>query len=165
MTSSSTGSPGAVAADELERLARQLLEKLAPADEAQRHANPDAGSWTAIEVLAHAVEFVGYWADQADAVAARTGAVDLPFGRTHDDARRIAAVREHAGDRFEDLARRLGDVAMSAAQTLRTIPADGWSRTAVHARRGSMSVEQIVRQFLLDHLEEHGAQAGAALEA
>lgn len=154
---------GEAAATELARLGRDLLTHLEPAAADARYATADESSWSAIEVLAHAVEFVGYWAEQARAVGARTDGGDRPFGRTHDDPTRIAAVREHAHDRYEALAQRLGDVITTSAATLRAIPEGQWSRTAVHARRGSMSVEQIVRQFLLSHLEEHAAQVSAAL--
>ena len=155
--------PGERCAREIDRLTRDLLAALAPAEADRRYAAPAADSWSAIEVLAHAVEFVPYWADQAAAVSARTDDAERPFGRTHDDPVRIAAVREHARDRYETLASRLGEVAERSASTLRAIHPADWSRTAVHARRGSMSVEQIVQQFLLDHLAEHTAQATAAV--
>ena len=155
--------PGERAAGEIERLSRELLVCLSPAEADRRYAAPAADSWSAIEILAHVVEFVPYWADQAAAVSARTDGSERPFGRTHDDVARIAAVREHARDRYETLADRLREAAARSASTLRAIPPAGWSRTAVHARRGSMSVEQIVRQFLLDHLGEHTAQAAAAV--
>ena len=155
--------PGESAAREIERLTRELLVCLAPADADKRYAAAAADSWSAIEILAHVVEFVPYWTDQAAAVSARTDHTERPFGRTHDDPTRIAAVREHARDRYETLADRLREAAARSASTLRAIPPAGWSRTAVHARRGSMSVEQIVRQFLLDHLEEHTTQATAAV--
>lgn len=161
--SAATDHPGERAAREIERLTRELLDRLAPAEAGTRYAAPAADSWSAIEILAHAVEFVPYWADQAAAVAARTDDGERPFGRTHDDPARIAAVREHARDRYETLADRLREEAARSASTVRAIPPAGWSRTAVHARRGCMSVEQIVRQFLLDHLEEHTTQAAAAV--
>ncbi len=163
MSTAAEASPGEMAAREILRLTRELLAALAPAETDKRYAAPAAESWSAIEVLAHVVEFVPYWADQAAAVSARTDDAERPFGRTHDDTARIAAVREHARDRYETLASRLGEVAERSASTLRAIHPAGWSRTAVHARRGSMSVEQIVRQFLLDHLDEHTTQATAAV--
>jgi len=163
-TSPDGAGPGEAAAREVERLARRLLECLGPAPADRRYEAPAAESWSAIEALAHAVEFVPYWAAQAAAVAARSDTGDQPFGRTHDDPARIAAVREHANDRYEALAGRLDEVVSSSATTLGAIPRAGWTRTAVHARRGSMSVEQIVRQFILDHLDEHTAQATAAVK-
>ena len=156
--------PGERAAREIDRLTSELLVCLAPAEADKRYAAPAADSWSAIEILAHVVEFVPYWADQAAAVSARSDTGDQPFGRTHDDPARIAAVREHAQDRYEALAERLDEVVSSSAKTLGAIPRAGWTRTAVHARRGSMSVEQIVRQFILDHLDEHTAQATAAVK-
>ena len=163
MSQLADAAPGEAAANELERLSRELLAALAPARDDERYTAPESGSWSAIEVLAHAVEFVPYWAEQAAGVSARDDGGDRPFGRTHDDPARIAAVREHAKDRYEALALRLDEVVRSSTTTLRAIPREGWTRTAVHARRGSMSVEQIVRQFLLDHLTEHTAQAAAAV--
>ena len=154
---------GEHSAAELERLSRELVGRLGPVAAEARYETPATEAWSAIEVLAHVAEFVPYWADQAAQVAGRDDAGDRPFGRTHDDPARIAAVRDHARDPYESLARRLEEVTASAAATLRAIPADAWARTAVHARRGTMSVEQIVRQFLLDHLVEHTEQAAAAV--
>lgn len=163
MSTAPIAAPGEAAAGELERLAHDLLVCLAPARAERRYVPPAAEGWSAIQVLAHAVEFIPYWTGQAATVAARDDAGDRPFGRTHDDPTRIAAVREHARDRYEALAEQLDSVVRSSAATLRAIPHAGWARTAVHARRGSMSVEQIVRQFLLDHLAEHTVQAAGAV--
>jgi hypothetical protein len=52
-----------------------------------------------------------------------------------------------------------------AVDLLGQIPQDRWTRTARHANRGDMTVEQIVDQFLVTHVEEHLAQARAAISA
>jgi len=163
MSDAPQAGPGESAASELERRCGELLACLEPAAADQRYVAPESDDWSPIQVLAHAVEFVPYWTAQAAAVAARTDAGDQSFGRTHDDPARIAAVREHARDRYETLASQLRDAATRSAATLRAIPPQTWTRTAVHSRRGSLTVEQIVRQFLLDHLAEHRAQAEAAV--
>lgn len=48
---------------------------------------------------------------------------------------------------------------------LRSIPPERWSRSGRHARRGEMTVDEIVEHFLLQHTEEHAAQAEAALRS
>lgn len=114
--------------------------------------------WSATEILAHVAEFMPYWAEQAAQVAAR-GRDGEPFGRTHDDPARIAAVDAHAHDPLDESEARAVEATRTAIATLRRIPADGWARTAVHARRGEMTVAQIVEQFIVHHLDEHSSQA------
>lgn len=136
----------------------RLLERASALPPDELHRGPGGEEWSVMQVLAHTAEYLEYWARQAAAVAARSED-GLPFGRTHDDPARIAAVAEHAGDRIADVAPRIRTALASAMETLRRIPEDGWRRTGRHERRGLMSVEQIVDAFLLAHAEEHLAQA------
>ncbi len=124
--------------------------------ESTLHAAPDAQTWSAIKILAHAAEFVPYWARQARDVASTsaTGA----FGRTHEDPARIAAVEEHANDTLQTVAARLERGMAEAEQILSAIPPSGWVRRGRHARRGEMTAAAIVDAFMLDHLEEHRRQ-------
>ncbi|MDQ3810400.1 MAG: DinB family protein [Chloroflexota bacterium] len=131
----------------------------APAD---AYARPAAEEWSAAEILAHLAEMLPYWAEQARAVAAR-GQDGEPFGRTQDDPDRIAAVRQHARDDLRELAAGVRASLDRAAAVLGAIPEPGWQRTGRHARRGEMSVTQIVEQFLVEHAEEHGQQLAAVL--
>ena len=126
------------------------------------YQGPGPGEWSAMQVLAHVAEAVPYWARQARMVASRSED-DLPFGRTHDDTDRIAAVERHAHDPLDEVLPRLRTGLAEAVATLRAIPAEGWSRVGRHARRGEMTVQQIVDQFLVSHVEEHALQIEAAL--
>jgi uncharacterized damage-inducible protein DinB len=157
--------PSATPGDLVGRLQRALAGILAEADRLhleEAYARPAADAWSAAEILAHLVEMLPYWAEQARAVAARSQDGE-PFGRTHDDPERIAAVRQHARDDLRELAAGVRASLERATVVLCAIPAHGWQRTGRHARRGEMSVAQIIEQFLVEHAEEHAQQLGAVL--
>ncbi len=125
---------------------------------------PASEQWSVMMIIAHVAELLPYWAGQACDVASRTKN-DAPFGRTHDDPDRIAAVETRAGLTLEQIVPRVREALSTAAAALLTIPAEGWTRTGRHTRRGEMTVQQIVDQFLIEHLEEHMHQAEATLRA
>jgi hypothetical protein len=128
------------------------------------YAEPEPSEWPVMSILAHVVELMPYWAKQALEVSSR--AEDgQPFGRTHDDPDRIGAVQQHGRDSLDSMLPRVRSACTEAVQTLRQIPPDRWTRTARHANRGNMTVEQIVDQFLVSHVEEHLSQARAAIAA
>lgn len=142
---------------------RAIVELARPRSDAELQREPD-DSWSAARVLAHVGEMLPYWARQAREVAGRDGP-GAPFGRTHDDRERIGAVGRHANDPKDRLLQAIESAEREALAALHEIGADRWSRTATHARRGEMSVTQIVQQFLVDHLEEHRAQLAHALSS
>jgi uncharacterized damage-inducible protein DinB len=128
------------------------------------YAEPAPSEWPVMSILAHVVELMPYWAQQALEVSRRS-ADSQPFGRTHDDPDRIGAVQQHSHDTLDSMLPRLQTACTQAIEALQHIPPEGWKRTARHANRGDMSVEQIVDQFLVTHVEEHLAQARAAITA
>lgn len=145
---------------DIDTVARQLEGRLADLVAACRAAPGVAGgaTWSPTEILAHVAEFMPYWAAQAVQVAARERDGE-PFGRTHDDPARIAAVDAHADDPLDEAAARAVGGTRDSIAILRRIPTDAWARTAVHARRGEMTVAQIVEQFIVHHMDEHATQA------
>ncbi len=145
----------------LDSTVRALLDETRGLSADALYAEQD-GEWSVMKVLAHTAELLPYWARQAEEVAARPQN-DQPFGRTHEDPDRIGAVEGHARDRLEDAVASLERGLDEALRRLRGIPAEGWSRTAHHARRGEMTVEQIVDAFLVEHMDEHLAQARRAV--
>lgn len=133
-------------------------------DEDDLYRPPPDGEWTVMKNLVHVVEFLPYWAEQLHYVIAHAGE---PFGRTHEDPDRIAAVEEHAKDGLEEVLDRLSGAAEAAQLALSQIPDDVWDRTGVH-RRGEMTLREIAEFFLVDHLGDHiqqAREAHAALEA
>jgi uncharacterized damage-inducible protein DinB len=137
---------------------QRLLATVAGLSMDQARRDPGGEEWSATKLLAHVAEMLPYWAGQAAEVAARADG-GQPFGRTHDDPARIAAVEAGAGGDPARLADAVRAALDEAARVLRGIPAGSWSRSGRHARRGEMRVADIVEQFLVDHAEEHAAQA------
>jgi threonine dehydratase len=126
--------------------------------------DPDPGKeerWEAGQVWAHLAEFPAYWLAQARAVlSARDagGAQPIPFGRTKADAERIAAIeRERHTDPRELLRRVRRDLAEVSA-ALGELPAEAWQVRGQHPTMGEMTLDRIVGEFIVDHLEEHADQ-------
>jgi hypothetical protein len=53
------------------------------------------------------------------------------------------------------------DALAMARSYLAQLTPEQWAAIGVHARRGEMGVPDIVRTFMLDHLEEHVSQLDA----
>jgi len=143
--------------DRLQNAVAGMLAEIDRLPSTDAYVSSATDAWSAAEILAHLVEMLPYWADQARAVAARAQDGE-PFGRTHDDPQRIAAVRDHARDDLQELAIGVCTSLDGSVATLRAIPHGDWQRSGRHARRGEMSVTQIVEQFLSEHAEEHAQQ-------
>ena len=154
--------PGEERARRLEAAAEPIIRRAEGLSEEVLYRVPAEGDWSAMMVLAHVAEILPYWARQAKEVAARERDNE-PYGRTHDDPDRIAAVEQHARDRLADVLPRLRAGLAEATAILRAIPPERWTRTGRHARRGEMSVARIVDEFLLEHLEEHRRQLEATI--
>jgi uncharacterized damage-inducible protein DinB len=156
--------PGEERARRLETAVEGLRRRVECLGAEVLYREPAEGEWSAMAALAHVAEILPYWSRQAREVAARDRD-NQPFGRTHEDPDRIAAVEQHAHDRLDEVLPRLAAGLEEAAATLRAIPPEGWARTARHARRGEMTVEQAVDGFLVAHVEEHVQQIEATLRA
>src|SRR5919199_501307 len=146
----------------LQASVQQLLTEVErlPADVLYRE--PRAGEWPVMSTLAHVAEILPYWAHQAEHVVRNPGA---PFGRALEDPGRIAAIDQHSRDSQEAIVARTRGGLNESGSTLRSMPADAWSTVGQHPRRGSMTVDQLVQAFLLDHVDEHAAQVAAAVTA
>ena len=139
---------------------RRLAEHAAaPAPEGLTAPDPDSSEqWEAGQVWAHLVEFPPYWLAQAQRVVALPTNEPVPFGRVKTDAARIEAIER---DRNTDPAALLERVRASLAEVtdaLRSLPPEAWTRRGMHPVRGEMTVERIVDDFIVDHLEEHADQ-------
>jgi uncharacterized damage-inducible protein DinB len=148
--------------ERLQASVQRLLTEIdrLPADVLYRE--PSAGEWPVMSTLAHLAELLPYWAHQAEGVARSP---ESSFGRTHADPDRIGAVEQHGHDSLETAVARIRTALEECVTTLRRIPADAWTTIGHSPTRGTMSVEQIVDRFLVDHAEEHAAQTQATLSA
>ena len=126
------------------------------------YREPAAGEWPVMSTLAHVAEILPYWAHQAEHIARHPGA---PFGRTHEDPDRIAAIEQHSHDGLEAIAARIRHGLDESVRTLRSLPDEAWASAGQHPTRGSMTAEEVIDRFLLNHVEEHTAQISATLAA
>jgi hypothetical protein len=155
--------PSPIGNGRIQRLGATLEGILANAERLLPHRGdscPADDTWSASQILAHLVEMLPYWAEQARMVSARQHDGE-PFGRTHADPQRIAAVERGAHGDARALIPLVRAALERANDSIRAIADADWQRTARHANRGEMSVEQIVDHFLLDHAEEHAQQLAA----
>jgi uncharacterized damage-inducible protein DinB len=144
----------------LEAGVQRLLQDIdrLPADVLYRE--PHEGEWPVMSTLAHVSELLPYWAHQAERIASSPG---IAFGRTHDDPQRIGAIEQHGQDSVETIVPRIRASLAECVATLRSLPPEAWSRQGQHPSRGTMTVDQVVNSFLLNHIEEHAAQISATL--
>ncbi len=163
-TPSASTAPAEQHIKRLEASVHSLIETVQGLPEELLYRAPNPGEWPVMSTLAHVVELMPYWSRQARAVAARERNGE-PFGRTHDDPDRIGAVEQHGRDSLASALERIRGALGETVRTLRDIPAEGWSRTGRHANRGEMSVEAMIDQFLVSHVEEHLGQAREAIRA
>ena len=122
---------------------------------------PDEGGterWEAGQVWAHIAEFVPYWHGQLEKVVSGSRGAPVPFGRTKTDAGRIGAIEEN---RNEPIAAHMAATHASLEALegyVGRLSAANWAAVGMHPIRGEMSVEQILKTFAVDHLEEHADQ-------
>ena len=123
--------------------------------------DPDEGGterWEAGQVWAHIAEFVPYWDEQLHMVVSEYHGSPVPFGRSRTDPGRVRPIEEN---RNEPIAAQMAatHTALVALEDYVSglSPAD-WSAVGMHPARGEMSAPQIVKFFVVDHLEEHADQ-------
>jgi hypothetical protein len=148
--------------------AERRLAEHAAAPPATGLTAPDPGSgeqWEAGQVWAHLAEFPAYWLAQAQRVVALPTYEPVPFGRVKTDAGRLEAIER---DRNTDPAALLERVRSSLAEVteaVRSLPPEAWTRRGAHPVRGDMTVQRIIEQFIVQHLEEHAEQLDSLSEA
>ena len=123
------------------------------------HRRPGPDDWSAAEVTGHVSEAPATFAAYLRRVAEAPGAV---VGRSPDDPGRLAAVARLGDAGPADGAHLVRQGVREAADTLRGIPAEGWQARGVHSRLGELSVSEMVRLSIVDHLRGHLAQAREA---
>ncbi len=137
------------------------LDRLASGPTPAGLSDPDPGAaerWDAGQIWAHLAEFVPYWREQVEAVIAAYDGEPVPFGRTKSDPARIEAI-EFA--RHEPIAQERRSVHQSIEAIkayLNGLTAAEWNAVGLHPRRGTMDVEAMVQEFVINHLEEHADQ-------
>ena len=159
-----------VIADALARLdaASKAIVALRPAIEAGEPwpladrfgAEPEA-HWGPREVLAHCEEMLPYWIGEIERILA--GPEPAPYGRTQEDAIRIATIQR---DRTLPIRELVDRIAAGTARYDRRLPdltAADVARRGLHPTRGEQTIAQLLEQTVVGHLEGHLAQLREAL--
>jgi hypothetical protein len=131
-----------------------------PAPGAITDADPESGErWDRGQVWAHLAEFIPYWIQQAGPVLrGQPSGEPVPFGRTKKDPERIGAIERSRRESIEVL---WADTSADMAQLhgfLAKIDPEQWGIRGLHPTRGAMTIDELVEQFLIGHLEEHADQ-------
>jgi hypothetical protein len=121
--------------------------------------DPSSGErWDSGQVWAHCAEFVPYWIEQARAVIAAYQGEPVPFGRTKLDEGRITAIERDRRQPTGVLWSETHSGIERLRQMLAGMDGTAWGARGLHPTLGVMSMERIVEEFLVGHLEQHADQ-------
>ena len=122
-------------------------------------ADPGSGEqWDQGQVWAHLAEFVPYWLAEARLVIDNPSDQPVEFGRVKSDPVRIAAIETgrqlHPNEQWQVLQAQIEDL----RDFINQVDEPQWGSLGIHQTRNTMSVADIVDEFLVGHLEEHADQ-------
>ena len=119
---------------------------------------PTGEQWDAGQVWSHLAEILWYWLGEARMLVAARPTEPVPFGRVKSNPGRIAAVEEHRHDPPAANWARLTPAIAELRAFLESSTPETWAIHGRHEARGVMSMERIVDEFMVGHLEEHADQ-------
>lgn len=136
----------------LDRLARDGGDGLTGAD-------PQTGErWDRGQVWAHLGEFIPFWLSQAERLIAADLDHPAPFGRTKKDTERMAAIERGRAAPVAETWQAVREDINDLHAFLEELPARAWDVEGKHETLGVMSMERIIDEFLVGHLEQHADQ-------
>ena len=124
---------------------------------------PTGETWEWGQVWAHLAEFIPYWLAQAQTVIDGYHGEPVPFGRVKSDAGRVAAIERDRATAVAALWTRLQAHIAEARAFLSALPDQAWSARGAHQTLGVMSLEHLLDEFIVGHLEQHADQLGSLL--
>lgn len=116
----------------------------------------DGERWEAAQVWGHITEFVPYWIEQIEAVLDDPG--PRSFGRTRSDPDRLAGIEAGKAMSFEVHLHWLTEHLADLRGFLSALSEADWERKGVHPKLGAMSLDRMIEEFLIGHLEQHAEQ-------
>jgi hypothetical protein len=127
----------------------QLRAAVAGLSREQVLARPVAGKMSTLEVVAHIADFEPVFADRMKRIIT----MDRPHLAPGDENAFLAKLAYHERD-IEDELRLIELVRAQMGRIFRVLPPDAWTRIGVHAERGDMTLEQMLRTAN-DHIPHH----------
>ena len=148
----------------LESVYEQVSTLLHQPDVVQRlRTAPGDHEWSALQVIGHMVEMIPYWLHHCHLLIAAT--LEPPqFGRTLDAPERLAGVESATTRDADELLGQLKEAVEAAAKDIRHMSEVEQGKTGIHVRQGTMTVADVVEQFIIGHAEAHVVQVQEALK-
>jgi hypothetical protein len=144
-----------VAEERLRRLAERESAGLTDPDE------PGGERWDSGQVWSHLAEFIPFWVAQAERLVHSTATEPPPFGRTKTSPDRIAAIERGRHLPRDQLLQAVLEDISDLRFFIDDLSLSSWEIRGRHERLGVMSMQRIVEEFLVGHIEEHAAQLEA----
>lgn len=121
--------------------------------------DPSTGEqWDAGQVWAHLAEFLPYWIGQARMLLSTRQAMPVSFGRLRSDPGRMTPIERDRHESPAVLMRQLSAAMADVRDLLNGLGGQDWSVQGRHPTLGSMSIEHLIDEFMIGHLEQHAAQ-------
>jgi DinB family protein len=130
--------------------------------EQKLYVTPTENEWTIMENLAHIVEFMPYWGDEAAKLVAHPG---QSFGRTMQHEGRQAALREHGRDTLEQVKVALPNSYAHLDEILSHLQDSDLELTGQHVKLGEHTLAWYISDFITKHLHNHVVQIKECLDA
>lgn len=126
------------------------------------YQTPTENEWTIMESLAHFVEFMPYWGDEAAQLVAQPG---KNFGRTLQHEGRLTALRDHGHDTLAQARAALPGSYAHLVEVLSHLRDSDLELTGHHVKFGERTLEWFVNEFITKHLHDHVVQLRECLAA
>jgi uncharacterized damage-inducible protein DinB len=140
----------------------QLIDgPLAQINTSKLYQSPAENEWTIMQILAHIVEFMPYWAGEIEKVLAEPG---CSFGRTHEDIGRLQGISEHEMDSLNKIKVALPGSYARLDEVLGKLQDSDLEFTGKHVRYGEKSIGWLIDDLIVDHLSGHVEQLKSSLE-
>ena len=138
-----------------------------PLPDALTDADPRSGErWERGQAWGHLAEFMPYWIAEAGPVLrGQESGEPVPFGRTHVDAGRLSAIERGRQEPMTALWAETQAGITALRDFLGRMGPDQWEVVGFHVSRGPMTVNALVEEFLVGHLEQHADQLEGMAEA
>ena len=143
---------------------RERVEAGEPWPLSERFGHEPEASWGPRETLAHVAEMLPFWRGEIERILAGPVA-PVPFGRVPTNELRIGVIERDRSLPIRELYDRLASDSERLTRRLSELsPADA-ARPGLHSTLGVLTVQQAAERFVAGHLEDHGTQLAAILDA
>ena len=145
------------AADQLLRTTEEILAEVDRLPAEVIHWVPAEGVWTVMDNLCHIREFVPFWTGETLRIV--QGSAE-PWGRTHTDTARLAAVTNTASYGLRDVVTDIRAAVRRSAETLRSLTDEQLASEAAsrNPRWGVKPASFVVDELLVHHVAKHQGQ-------